>query len=554
MAKCNVDAIAGAALMSRFRECLTPEEEEQLKPKFTGLCFYETMGTRNYRDCYCTRCGQVFDVWKSENKRFFTSHHNDETDCPICGGGVQLKCLGRIRNFSNLNETITAAIIRTDRNGNLMISAGLATRKISGWNDLEPYLDWTEKCRYYLSPGKVMGWRRSIDYYFSMMLGPQPWIMMKNICKPFTSNPIRGYDDTYWLIGTERLADSNFRYCQLEEWYHAETQNWLCEQDNKVRLCVEYLAEYALHPQMEMAVKLGMTGAVTDLCNGRKNHQDLNWKADKPWSFLRLDKQEAKVFLRSPSMDLLHWIHQEQKRSTGMPVQAMVEMWDSVGGQQAPKLAACALRCEVSAQKAAHYISSQGRGTRAHTAELWMDYLDMAQKLGYDLSRPDVRMPKNLRERHDAAAQTVQLERDKKAEAAYAQRLKTLREKYEFELDGLRIVVPENSRQIIAEGQTLKHCVGGYAARHIQGKTVILFLRHSRKPERSYVTVEMGGFDNNDIRQIHGYRNEMYSNAVSPLKRCKSFLNMWQAWLQSGSKRDKTGRPILPKVRKDGAA
>lgn len=553
MAKCNIDAIAGAEIMSRFSGYLTPAEDNQIEQKFTGLCFYDTFGRKNYRDCFCTKCHGRFDLWKSEDPEFFKRHHNDETICPGCGEWVKLKCLSRIKNFSNLNETIAAAFIRVDKEGNLMISAGLATREIFGWNDLSPSINWTEKCRYYLSPGRVVGWKRGINYYFNQIVSEQPWQQMKNICKPFQNNTYYGYTDTYWILGTEKLADSNFRYCQLEEWYHAETKNWLCEQDTQVRMCVEYLAEYAIHPQMEMAVKLGLTGAVTDLCNGRKNHADLNWRADKPWEFFRLNKTDAKTFLTCPSLKLLHWIHQEQKLGSGMKVPDMVQLWKELDGQQVQKLAACAIRCGVSARRALHYLEScQGR-RKAQGAELWFDYLDMAQKLGYDLSRPDVLMPKNLRERHDAAAQTLQLEENAKAAKAYAKRLKMLRDKYEFELDGLRIVVPESARQIVEEGKTLKHCVGGYAGRHVVGKTVILFLRRSRRPDRSLVTIEMCGFDNNDIRQIHGYRND-FCNRVRPKKKYDAFLAVWQDWLRAGSKRDGKGRPVLPETRKDGAA
>ncbi|NBI08631.1 hypothetical protein D1641_01175 [Colidextribacter sp. OB.20] len=554
MAKCNVDAIAGAELLSRFQAYLTGEEEEQVKERFTGLCFYETFGRRDYRECCCTKCEQTFSVEKDEDKDFFKAHHNDYVTCPACREEVQLKSLGRIRNFSNLRETIPAVFLRADKEGALLISAGLATRKIPGWNDLTPWVDWTEKARYYLAPGRVMGWKRSIDYYFGMIMGPQPWTQMKNICKPFQNNPYRCLTDHYWLFGLEALERSKFRYCQINEWYRDVVGCWL-EEDNKVRLCIEFLAEYALHPQMELAVKLGLTDAVTDLCEGKKNHQDLNWQADKPWDFFRLSKADAKAFLAAPSLTLLHWIHEEQRAGAELLVRDMIRLWSSFGGAQAKKLASCTLRCKVSPQKAERYVLSVlGPIAQDQAAELWYDYLDMAGKLGYDLNREDVLMPKDLRARHDAAAQTIQAEEDKKQSKAYAKRLEELRKKYEFELDGLRVVVPENARQIVEEGRILKHCVGGYAGRHIQGKTTILFLRRSRRPERSYVTIEMTGAGQTDIMQIHGYRNEHYRGGISPRDQYEHFLSVWKGWLKAGSRRDRQGRPVLPQEQKAGVA
>jgi hypothetical protein len=113
---------------------------------------------------------------------------------------------------------------------------------------------------------------------------------------------------------------------------------------------------------------------------------------------------------------------------------------------------------------------------------------------------------------------------------------------------GLCIVVPEDDRQIINEGKTLHHCVGGYAERHMSGATTILFLRKEKTPHRSYITIEMCGKQGNDIRQIHGYGNEHKDGKrlASPQERHGAFIDLWLAWLKSGSKRDKSGRPVLP--------
>ena len=59
------------------------------------------------------------------------------------------------------------------------------------------------------------------------------------------------------------------------------------------------------------------------------------------------------------------------------------------------------------------------------------------------------------------------------------------------------------------EGETLRHCVGEYGKEHAKGKKIILFIRHYRKPERSYYTLNVG-FDGwrPYIIQLHGYGNE----------------------------------------------
>ena len=123
------------------------------------------------------------------------------------------------------------------------------------------------------------------------------------------------------------------------------------------------------------------------------------------------------------------------------------------------------------------------------------------------------------------------------------------KQKYEFELDGLIIRFPLTSAAIRYEGKVLNHCVGGYAERHIKGVLTILFLRQAEEPNRPYVTIEMDG---NRIVQVHGYENDL--GRQSPKVIHKEFFDTWLAWLKAGSKRDKDGKPVLPKKRKAEAA
>ena len=203
----------------------------------------------------------------------------------------------------------------------------------------------------------------------------------------------------------------------------------------------------------------------------------------------------------------------------------------------------CAETAGVKLEKAARYAETKTR------VELWVDYLRMARELGYDLTEATVAMPKDLRERHDAADELLGMRRDQAASAAYAKRYKKLCRKYEFAMSGLRIVVPKDGSEIVREGKTLHHCVGGYAGRHLDGTLTILFLRRADRPNKPYVTIEMDG---NQIRQIHGYRNEVKPCAdnpgrVSPRELHREFLDTWLRWLKAGSKRNEDGTPKLPR-------
>ena len=98
--------------------------------------------------------------------------------------------------------------------------------------------------------------------------------------------------------------------------------------------------------------------------------------------------------------------------------------------------------------------------------------------------------------------------------------------------------------------------MGGYADRHLNGKTTILFLRDRQSPGKSLVTMEMNG---NKIVQIHGWDDERTACKANPKRKSPrelyaEFLGPWLAWLEAGSKRDKHGRPVMPKSKKAAGA
>ena len=204
---------------------------------------------------------------------------------------------------------------------------------------------------------------------------------------------------------------------------------------------------------------------------------------------------------------------------------------------------------------------------------IWEDYTTAAEATGYPLHRENILLPKDLGKAHDEAAskhrailqrqrdqaeqqyRKAELDRLAQANAAYDERREKLDRKYGFELDGLLIRAPISGAEVLDEGRALKHCVGGYAERHVQGKTTILFMRRAAKPDEPWLTIEMNG---DKLIQIHGYRNEGIHTmegrfAPDPREVYREFLDTWLDWLKKGSKRDKQGRPKLPGKKRKAA-
>ena len=162
--------------------------------------------------------------------------------------------------------------------------------------------------------------------------------------------------------------------------------------------------------------------------------------------------------------------------------------------------------------------------------------------------------PEDLHTVHDYAAEELAAKQAREEKKRLAASLKERRLKYEFELDGLKIVFPATSLAIRREGKALHHCVGGYAERHMNDVTTILFLRRAEALATPYITLEMDG---NQLRQIHGYDNERSAcpenpGQVSPRVIHKDFLDTWLRWLRDGSKRNEDGTPKVPRRKAAG--
>jgi len=547
--KCNLPKEEREAVLSKANPYLSIENEEIARGLFPQYLFY-----MDDDQVVCTACRERFEV--SPKKR---GKHGSDGTCPQCGSKATWAAVGKYNyNMPSLESWIKTAVAYTDGNGGLYIDAGDMCRTFNQDN-LFGEIEWIPRKIYYFRPGAVMMCTIRLVYncwdfreYETMI------VFEERVKEPFAPN-MQGYCDyagDYSIIGLEEaLEASAFKYCQIFPFYEYEYGAKLRELDT-ARWMVKYLAWYALHPQIEMAVKFGLSDAVIELVEkGKPNKRLLNWDATTPAEFLRMSKEDARIFGKAQMSfrDLKAWKETAPKKS----LKEYIDLADMVGGtENLKKISDCARVVGVELDKAARYIARlippcrQYVPPTSHIIQTWKDYLDMAKKLDYDLKEPTVIMPKDLEERHDAAAAIIRHNASEAERKKYKKRQKKLVQQYAFSLGELCIVVPKSSEEIIQEGKTLKHCVGGYAARHINGTTTILFLRKRRTPWRSFLTIELEETRGRiGIRQIHGYQNERYGHrktGARPEERYADFLQTWLDWVNAGSERDKDGRPILP--------
>ncbi len=344
-----------------------------------------------------------------------------------------------------------------------------------------------------------------------------------------------GYD----LIGVEEIEKSPFKYCNQHQYIQASARPM-----RFLALCTGY------QRQVEMLLKAHIDTLVDDMVEkGKLNKRLFDWNQPNVLKSFGIQKDAMQEWISAGGdIGILEGYKKLRKAGIRCSMQELGEL-DRINSTQLEKLVQNMKQHGISTEKMLHYFRKQGAALERRSVEWWNDYIYAAERIGYDLTNPVFLLPKELTAAHDKATKSAAaLKKDEKDKDYREKRLQKLKKKYTFWNERYLIRPPINAAEIVAEGKALKHCVGGYADRHISGKVTILFLRDKRRPGRPLVTIEMHA---NEIVQIHGWDDERTACKENPKKRSPrkiyaEFLDDWLDWLASGSKKKK-GIPVIYK-------
>lgn len=544
----------------------TPEEREILAawPKVTSgdiaemnaafphYLFFrpEKTGTRFYTSC----CGQVKFLespkrteYPWERELMGSLKHNAEYFCPWCGRSVTMKDLRKAGKRKQLNMCECTLLLHAEEDA-LYADAVVLNKSYETEESLTAPPEYFLCSSYRFAAGDVM----QVDYHWS----DKGWIThernrlgrRKLVQEPFKEGSISWFHYEPYSI----LHRSAVKQCHVTR-YSCYFSHW----KPKSRFFsdfISFMTAYCIYPrQVEMLVKAGLREPVDALIFERKKFADaMCWEKPDIRQSMGLNSAELQELLTlKPPMLVLelrnlarHWF---SLRWTIGEAADFLRIW---GNETARYFLTFCRKYHLGPWRLTHYLE---RNCVVDADLPWLDitdvfytyrdYLEAAYFMGMCLEHSRVLFPEDLHTAHDLVTAQLLARQSDAAEAKAAFKGADRMKKYCFELDGLRIVFPVTAASIRREGEALSHCVGGYAERHIKGVCTILFLRKVQAPNTPYVTIEMDG---NKIRQIHGYDNER-SGGKDPRKVHKAFLDTWLAWLGAGSRRDKGGKPILPK-------
>ena len=164
------------------------------------------------------------------------------------------------------------------------------------------------------------------------------------------------------------------------------------------------------------------------------------------------------------------------------------------------------------------------------------DTRDMLEQAYNRKLTPEEMWPRHLMQTHDRASSML---RDMQSDAKDAKlqagfdRVCAMLAPTVYTDGRLMMTIPTCNADLVREGDILRHCVGGYGGTHSLGKNVILFVRHYRRPERPYYTlnISLSGEIPHRI-QLHGYGNERHGERKQHIhtipQEVKDFCDYWE--------------------------
>ena len=277
-----------------------------------------------------------------------------------------------------------------------------------------------------------------------------------------------------------------------------------------------YLIEWKKHKNLENLIKSSARRFVVEKISKAVEHRyqygappvnsvtwpSVNWDEKKPHEMLGVTKAELKSIVENHHENELEII-QKAKRA-GIEFKDVERYHEKLTPRAAEKMIEIAEAMGLKEMREVDkYISKQCHPVAALDMLLdYWDWIDVAH------AEHGQKYPRDLRAAHDAEKiKHVNGGKDYKREK-FA-KIKSKYQALEWSCGDYCIVLPNDNGDLIAEGETLNHCVGRYADGHIEERTVVFFIRHKRRPERSWYTMDYDFCKKMPTRnQLHGYGNE----------------------------------------------
>lgn len=452
----------------------------------------------------CSACGETVEL---PNVR-----HNAKGVCPRCGRKLTMKSNGK---RGRIWDRTTASVVQRIDDNNLIIRIAKAYLT---WPKTGPCeMDFYEETRVFvkcLPSGKA----ESEAYHHSDdSVGITRWK--------------KGYPPVTYLYGQNFAAETcGALYCKNlsralrgTPWQYSQLEAFYRGINDDIEV-LPYLEAYLVTPAIEFFVKLSLFWLAAHVTYRRDGLKVIDPSGKKLRDVLQIEPCDLS-WLQRPEAGVRDLLMLRILRKEGHePSQEIFLFLEEYGITEVEGLA-CALHYSTPHKVVRYLVQQFAKGDpgnyrgRAGILSDYKDYLGFCEELQYDLKNEFVLFPKHLQNAHDQAQGRIKLHRVEPFDQQVAAQQDRLKKLYHFKKDGLVVVPPHSAQEIVAEGQRLHHCVGGYAERMAKGQCVILFLREEKHKTKPFYTVEVHG---DRILQVRGAHNR------APTPEVTAFLSAWE--------------------------
>ena len=299
--------------------------------------------------------------------------------------------------------------------------------------------------------------------------------------------------------------------------------------EKKIKFDVNiFITTFHQRPWLEYLIKTGcrkLAGEIVSKYRWSGSPSAIDSKAEKLKDLLRLDGNRTNRFKQMDgNLTTLYWLQYEQSHNIKIAQESLKYLTEK---KVDPNECREILNELGSVNRMANYMKKQ-RVTPSKLVTVWKDYLAMARAEGMDTTDDIVRLPKDLKLRHDqlveirnARREAEELERNRKR---YAELDKKILEQlpkvkdYFWQDDTYMIIPAGKCEELLKEGQVQHHCVGSsdrYMESMAEGKTWICFLRKKKDLQKPYYTLEIRLSDGHILQWRSEYNRQPDSKVIS---------------------------------------
>ena len=305
---------------------------------------------------------------------------------------------------------------------------------------------------------------------------------------------------------------------------------------------VSYLRLWQRHPNVENLLVQNAGNLLRDEINSEMSSYNvygsvgrgvpkldlIDWKQRRPAQMLGLNKDEFRWFRYQQWSYAELGLYRKFRERVKPDPEKDIPMFRSGTIWSINKL----IDEGYSVRRCCRYVEKQGK-----TVQYLLDYWNMAQGNGIDLSDESLRFPRDLERQHDRVLELRnerwereranreeewlrQKEKERKARVPKYAKAVAATAWTAFSAGGILIRPIRDEDELIAEGKALSHCVGTYAARIADGSTMILAIRREAEPDKPWFTLQLNP-KTLEVEQNLGMKN------CAPTKEVNAFVKLW---------------------------